>query len=455
MQNSNEKINYFTIIKRWHFLIGVICAPFIFIIALTGSIYLFQPQIDNILYYNLYNIDKKNQPYLSADIVMKNIDQKFPNSKKLAYIPSPQANKSSLVRILDQNSKNILIGVNPYSAEIIASIDYKERIMAKIRNFHGKLFMGVAGKILVELFASWSIILLISGLYLWYKLKKMQSQNNLLKMLVPRHSPFLGRNFWREWHAFFGSWIALIIIFLVITGLPWSFLAGNIIRKIEHKTSTPETHIGRDFGGSKTLKSITPEDTIEQGWVNDHAQNLAGKIDSKNITKKSLSLQQIIEIAQNNKNIVDGFEVRLPINKNGVYSIINDSQKIPQNTAFIHIDQYSGEVLSQALWSDFSALSKMIAIGVALHEGKYFGTLNQIINLIGCLGLILVIISGYFMWHKRVKNNAENSHHQHNYFLIKSSNNFIKILLIFFALIMPTVAISLILILLYEIFFKR
>jgi uncharacterized iron-regulated membrane protein len=371
MQNLNEKINYFTIIKRWHFLIGAICAPFILIIALTGSIYLFQPQIDNILYSNLYNIEAKNQPYLSADIAMKNVDKQFPNSKKLAYIPSPQADKSSLVHILDEHKKNILIGVNPYSAEIIASIDYKDRIMAKIRNFHGKLLMGITGKILVELFASWTIILLVSGLYLWYKLKKMQSQNSLLKMLVPRHSPFLGRNFWREWHAFFGSWIALIIIFLVITGLPWSFLAGNIIRTIEHKTSTPETHIGRDFGGSKTLKS----NDIEQGWVNDHAQSLAGeKIDSKNIAKKSLSLQQIIDIAKNNKNIVDGFEIRLPIDKNGVYSIINDSQKIPQNTAFIHIDQYSGEVLSQALWSDFSIWSKMIAIGVALHEGKYFGT---------------------------------------------------------------------------------
>jgi uncharacterized iron-regulated membrane protein len=352
--------------------------------------------------------------------------------------------------VKQNHKKNILIGVNPYSAEIIASIDYKDRIMAKIRNFHGKLLMGITGKILVELFASWTIILLVSGLYLWYKLKKMQSQNSLLKMLVPRHSPFLGRNFWREWHAFFGSWIAIIIIFLVITGLPWSFLAGNIIRTIEHKTSTPETHIGRDFGGSKTLKS----NDIEQGWVNDHAQSLAGNIDSKNIAKKSLSLQQIIDIAKNNKNIVDRFEIRLPIDKNGVYSIINDSQKIPQNTAFIHIDQYSGEVLSQALWSDFSIWSKMIAIGVALHEGKYFGILNQIINLIGCLGLILVIISGYFMWFKRVKNNLE-AQHQQNYFLIKSSNNFIKILLIFFAIIMPTVAISLILILLYEILLKK
>ena len=322
--------------------------------------------------------------------------------------------------------------------------------MAKIRNFHGKLFLGIVGKALVELFASWSVILLVSGLYLWYQLKKMQSRNNLFQILIPRSSPLFGRNFWREWHAFFGSSIALIIIFLVITGLPWSFLAGKIIRTIEHKTSTPETHIGRDFGGSKTLKS----NDIEQGWINDHAQNLAGETSSKNVVKKSLSLQQIIEIAQNNKNIVNGFEIRLPIDTNGVYSIINDSQKIPQNTAFIHIDQYSGEVLSQALWRDFSIWSKMIAIGVALHEGKYFGITNQIINLFGCLGLILVIISGYFAWYKRVKNNLE-MQHQQNYFLIESSNNFIKILLIFFAIIMPMFAISLILILLYEILLKK
>ena len=191
-----------------------------------------------------------------------------------------------------EHKKNILIGVNPYSAEITFRIDYKDRIMAKIRNFHGKLFLGIVGKALVELFASWSVILLVSGLYLWYQLKKMQSRNNLFQILIPRSSPLFGRNFWREWHAFFGSSIALIIIFLVITGLPWSFLAGKIIRTIEHKTSTPETHIGRDFGGSKTLKS----NDIEQGWINDHAQNLAGEIGSKNIAKKSLSLQQIIEI---------------------------------------------------------------------------------------------------------------------------------------------------------------
>jgi uncharacterized iron-regulated membrane protein len=31
---------------RWHFHAGLFCIPFVLVLALTGSIYLFKPQID-------------------------------------------------------------------------------------------------------------------------------------------------------------------------------------------------------------------------------------------------------------------------------------------------------------------------------------------------------------------------------------------------------------------------
>ena len=31
---------------RWHFHAGLFCIPFVIVLALTGSIYLFKPQID-------------------------------------------------------------------------------------------------------------------------------------------------------------------------------------------------------------------------------------------------------------------------------------------------------------------------------------------------------------------------------------------------------------------------
>ncbi|MFZ0267652.1 PepSY domain-containing protein, partial [Caulobacter sp.] len=33
-------------IWRWHFYAGLFCAPFIVILAITGSIYLFKPQVE-------------------------------------------------------------------------------------------------------------------------------------------------------------------------------------------------------------------------------------------------------------------------------------------------------------------------------------------------------------------------------------------------------------------------
>ena len=37
-------------IWRWHFFAGVVCVPFIFSLALTGAMYLFHRQIDDVVY---------------------------------------------------------------------------------------------------------------------------------------------------------------------------------------------------------------------------------------------------------------------------------------------------------------------------------------------------------------------------------------------------------------------
>ena len=34
---------------RWHFFAGLLCLPFIFLLALTGAIYLFNGQIDDVV----------------------------------------------------------------------------------------------------------------------------------------------------------------------------------------------------------------------------------------------------------------------------------------------------------------------------------------------------------------------------------------------------------------------
>ncbi|WP_243370574.1 PepSY domain-containing protein, partial [Tetzosporium hominis] len=41
---------------RWHFYAGILFAPFLIILAITGSVYLFKPQIEQALYRDYYTV---------------------------------------------------------------------------------------------------------------------------------------------------------------------------------------------------------------------------------------------------------------------------------------------------------------------------------------------------------------------------------------------------------------
>jgi len=450
----NRQNFYYNLIWRWHFFAGIFVAPFIFIIALTGSIYLIADDIDELQFAKFLNIEAQNKDYVKADEMVDSVIAKFPKAKKLAYILPKDNTRSALIRIKNDDQRQLLVAVNPFDAKIIGIIDFKNRFVWKVREIHGNLMLGKFGKICVELIASWALVLIITGLYLWvnYKVKQIYNRQSswwkFFKIFIPSFDFKIARNLLKELHGAIGLWISVIIIFLVISGLPWSFVAGNIIKYFEKKTTTPKTHLTWDQGGSKTLKSLS----LDQGWSNDHAQLIAGKVNSKKNEKQSLNLEQILKIAKQNKDVAQEFEVRFPVDENGVYSIVNSSKNHPQNTAFIHYDQYDASIISQALWQDFSWLSKAIAIGVSVHEGRYFGRLNQMINLAGCLGLILIMIFGFAMWLKRKNpNNFGAPQVNKNCHLSK-----IIISIIFaLGLIMPMFGLSLFFIIIIDFFCKK
>jgi uncharacterized iron-regulated membrane protein len=301
--------------------------------------------------------------------------------------------------------------------------------------------IGTFGKAIVELVASWLIILFITGLYLWWPRRISASNSKIFGVILPRLSA-KGRIFWKDLHSITGLWISIIIIFLVITGLPWSFAAGKTIAFIKEKNSGMQSGIGWDGGGSKSVKSAK----IEQGWNNDHAQHLAGKAHSTfSENDNPLSIQEILEIAKTDPEVSKEFEIRLPVDKEGVYTLVNISPK-PQKTAFTHLDQYSGETVSKAMWQDFGAVSKSISIGVALHEGRYFGWVNQLVNLAACIGLVFMVIAGFVMWLKRKPENSLGAPPKMN----KKLGKGLIAIMIALGVIMPLFGASLVVIVVYE-----
>src|SRR3546814_4871253 len=77
---------------------------------------------------------------------------------------------------------------------------------------------------LVELAASWAIVMLISGLYLRWP----RDASGIAGIVYPRLRRG-GRVFWRDQHAVVGLWVSAFALFLLISGLPWAtFWGGNL-----------------------------------------------------------------------------------------------------------------------------------------------------------------------------------------------------------------------------------
>lgn len=98
------------------------------------------------------------------------------------------------------------------------------------------------------------------------------------------------------------------------------------------------------------------------------------------------------------------FRINLPGGESGVYTISADSMdgdtNDPMGDRTIHIDRYTGKVLADIRFADYSLGGKAMAVGIALHQAN-LGLWNTILNTVYCLFVIFMCVSGVVMWWKR------------------------------------------------------
>jgi uncharacterized iron-regulated membrane protein len=110
----------------------------------------------------------------------------------------------------------------------------------------------------------------------------------------------------------------------------------------------------------------------------------------------SVNIDTIAALAQA-RSVEPGFSVSLPQDATGVHTVALFPSD-PAKEATLHIDQYSGQVLADVRWIHYGLAPKAVELGVALHEGKYFGRLNQALMSLACLLVITLCVSGTTLW---------------------------------------------------------
>ncbi|MDF1996421.1 PepSY-associated TM helix domain-containing protein [Peribacillus frigoritolerans] len=386
METKQPNTSLYRTVWRWHFYAGIIFAPLLIILAVTGSIYLFKPQIEQVLYQDYQGVTPLGDR-LPASQQIENVKELYPDAVVTKYHPGENASRSSEVSITS-NKESLTIFMDPYTGKSIGELNDEDRIMDKIEEIHGELMAGTLGDRIVELAACWAVVLIVSGIYLWYPRKKQSFSG----VLFPRLNK--GKHiFRRDLHAVPAFWITAGMLFLIMTGLPWSGFWGNNFQLLA--TNSGSGYPPSIWTGSAPTSSIKTKDIADVPWA---AENLDVPLsDIQGFLP--LSIDDVVTIA-NREGMHPSYSINIPQETDGVYTLSAFPPKA-QDEATIHIDQYSGAVLADYRYDHYGLIGKIVAWGITLHKGTQFGLINQIISLLICLGIMLVACSGFYLWWKR------------------------------------------------------
>ncbi|SQF94816.1 peptidase [Paucimonas lemoignei] len=397
---SKPSVSFYNLAWRWHFYAGLFVAPFMIMLSLTGIIYLFKPQLDNLMYSDLLHVTPSHHQ-LSAEQLQQRVLSSYPQASVSKYFPPLNAEGSAQFVVREKSGSDLNVFVDPYRGEILGTQDAKFNLQAIARLVHGELMIGTLGDRLVELAAGWGIMLVVSGLYLWWPRGKSPAG-----VLWPRFTK-RGRVLWRDLHAVTGFWGSVFLLFMLISGMTWTGMWGKQYAAVWNTfpaamwNDVPKSdrQAGELNTGSVQTVPWALENTPMPVSTGDHAEHMNhGGMHSGPAAPK-VTLQQVVDIATE-RGIEPGYSITQPKTSEGVFTVSVFADD-PRNDATLHIDQYTGKVLADVRWSDYSAVSKATEMGVMLHEGKFFGWLNQLLILLVCLMILLGSVSGLVIWWKR------------------------------------------------------
>lgn len=370
---------------RWHFYGGIVFAPFLILLAISGALYLYQAEIETFIYKDKLIVQEDGKA-LPLSQQVDAVKAEYPKAEIGSIRLPKEEDRATLVKVIE-NDVVTQVYVNPYTASITGTILDEEHFKNVVAKLHSEWIVGGTFiNRIVELAACWTIIILVTGLSIWWP----RNKKTFMGTIFPRFK-MNGRMFWRDLHAVTAFWLSLMILFLIITGLPWSGVMGEQINKLA--TSENAGYPTYAFMAPKSEKT-TDEIAEDIPWATEN-----NPAPTSTEADGSLSIDQVMYLAQENK-IQKPYTISLPEGEDGVFTVASSRDK-PDNEATVYFNQYNGEIVEDIRFSDYGWMAKAISIGIALHEGHYFGLANQLLGTVAALGLVAIVIFSLIMWKKR------------------------------------------------------
>lgn len=371
--SSDRRAALHRLFWRVHFWGGLLTAPLVIAAALTGLLYAVTPQVEAWRHGSVDRVSPADTAMpLEAQVAAA---QAAEPSRPLRFaVPAHRPGDTTQVHFgadpaapprADGLPAGRIVYVNPHTAEVVGALDEMQRYRHWARKLHASLLQGEGWRWLIELAASWLLLMLLTGLAMGWPRGGLRALGASLRLRGPE------RLRWRRWHITGGVLMSSVLAVILVTGLTWSAHTGERFRAAQQALGQSAPRPPADLASALPADGRTP-----------------------------LSWQAAFEAARALSPDI-AMMLTPPHGPQGVWRAENFDRSQPTRRFVLVMDAYRGQALFAAGWDEMPLLARATAVGIPFHRGE-FGLWNQALLIAVALACIGAVVSGLRMaWLRR------------------------------------------------------
>ncbi len=383
-------------IGKIHLWLGLSTGLVVFIVSITGALYVFKDEIQSLLrkeylYHSEENPSQKE--LLSIHELETSINQQTNEKYPLHWVEIPldkSRNYQFFYYESDPNGWNYFnefviyktVYVNPYSGKVAAVIDEKNGFFNIVKYIHWSfLLKSTWGTYLVGIPTLIFIIMLISGIVLWW----------------PKNKKARKQRFWFNWknvknwkrknydlHNILGFYASFVAIIIALTGIFYAFL-------------WMQAFVYFVFSGGETVYPDFAEITTQ------------APIELKNTGTLDKIANKVEMLYPNSYGYsIDLGHPHIDDHEHPNFSVfVKDLSYSYHVNHSIIFDENSGEMLHNHAHSDKNFGEKVVAANYDIHIGAILGLPTKILAFVISLTCASLPVTGFMIWWGRKKKQKE------------------------------------------------
>ena len=385
---------------RWPFFATFLVVPVLLLLAGTGLIYLFRFQLEPLLHADLMRVDVPADAQAAATTKtpttqLDAVREAFPDATVVSVTEPGAADEPTRFSVTTADGAGRDVYVDPYDGTVLGSLDPDTTLSGYAVRLHGELMAGRLGDAVIELGACWAVVMALTGYYLFWRGRTARRR----RRAAGRPGARL-----RSRHASIGLVAGVGLLYLLVSGLPWTGVWGE-------RVQTLATDNGTSMWSLDPGAVSDPTSTLDESLPHSHAGDVPWAMGEAEVPTSDPSgydgpvanLDTALAVADR-EGLRHPLTVALPSDdpaEPGVYSVIGYAFDAPSDERTVHVDRYSGQVVSAYGFDDYPLLAKVVSQGIGLHEGRSFGLWSFWGAALMCLAIIAMCVTGPLMWWRR------------------------------------------------------